>query len=1057
MKKTLLVAAILAASGCQVEGGLGTPGGLTDDDIQAQAEQKLNSLNISVDEAATVKQGKIFKSIEQMVVSNDENAYSQIEVTPSDPGAFSVQPTVSKSGSLDFYLNPDYVGEVTLVFTAPTISDQLSFEATLNILPAADIKDLSLASSASIYEDQDTTIPSFIGNLANNIYGPLVVGHSPSGALNSAPIVNSDGSITLSPAPNFFGAIELSTSFQNYPGDPHITTVTVTNVNDAPSFVVGSNIEVEKNSGAHTISDFITIMDMGPFEAEIQSALLFNVGSNNGALFSVPPAIDSSGQLTFELAGGVSGEAVVTVQLKDNGGTDNGGRDSSMLLTFTITVPEPVIDDLVVLPNETVLEDQGAVSISSFVQYTSAITSSDVTYNFNSTVNFDAAPIVTANGELQFAAAPNEFGTLEIEASLNSDPAATRTFTVEILPVNDQPSLTFSGTNQRVSVGSGPQTSSQFFVVDSYGPANESTQTTSGWEVVVEDETLFASLPVVNASGEIEYEFKPAAEGKSNVTVRMIDSGGTANGGNPYSAAYSFSLEAKIMIESFAVAPSGYPKEVNFTWSYGGPGDRLEFHIEESVGMGFNKADINGDGVVDSGDNITIGDSSLIRKLDILYPDILDARNYKLVAYSGVDVVTESDVIDTTAIAYNDLIGIYSSASTNIYTGSSFQFSEDGTYLLVGGSAPTASAPALLYKIDAQGRYQFHQSIEMPAPVSGIETGFGGRSAFHPSGNAFVIAAGQHDDAGYNSGRAFMYKLNSATGFFEFSYQIAPAWVIAYHNFGGTAIKFNSDGSRLVISASGDRYSGYGIDRLTAGSNGAGWSNSGAVWVFELDASVNITDEYSIKSGNVKYSNFGFDLDIDENNVLYVVTKNTAYADKQPALYRYNLNSSPAVSLSSISLPGPELDASSPNEVVKFEVTPDGKFTYFAARDHMIHVINNLTNTIENAYSYEDDFNLTGIGTSMFTGYDLYYRDGRLIAGSRACVEGGVDLPVLCGNPNGGGVVLFDANDSGELLNPKILGPVQSFWASWFSSGVGMAPNGDIFISQPRQSKFFQY
>jgi len=55
-------------------------------------------------------------------------------------------------------------------------------------------------------------------------------------------------------------------------------------------------------------------------------------------IVSCPPAISPTGVLTFTPAPNVSGSATVSLQLHDNGGTANGGIDTSAAQTFTITV-----------------------------------------------------------------------------------------------------------------------------------------------------------------------------------------------------------------------------------------------------------------------------------------------------------------------------------------------------------------------------------------------------------------------------------------------------------------------------------------------------------------------------------------------------------------------------------------------------------------------------------------------------------------------------------------------------------------------------------------------
>src|SRR5205085_1566706 len=60
--------------------------------------------------------------------------------------------------------------------------------------------------------------------------------------------------------------------------------------------------------------------------------------NTNNALFSVQPSISAAGVLTFTPAPNAFGTATVNVNLQDNGGTANGGVDTSATMTFTITV-----------------------------------------------------------------------------------------------------------------------------------------------------------------------------------------------------------------------------------------------------------------------------------------------------------------------------------------------------------------------------------------------------------------------------------------------------------------------------------------------------------------------------------------------------------------------------------------------------------------------------------------------------------------------------------------------------------------------------------------------
>jgi hypothetical protein len=129
----------------------------------------------------------------------------------------------------------------------------------------------------------------------------------------------------------------------NNPGrDSNTATVsiTVTPVNDRPSFTKGPNQSVSKNSGPHTVPAWATNFSPGPANESSQTILAYHVVSNtNPSLFSAAPAISTNGTLTYTSANGATGTATIGVTVQDNGGTLNGGLDTSdPPQTFTITV-----------------------------------------------------------------------------------------------------------------------------------------------------------------------------------------------------------------------------------------------------------------------------------------------------------------------------------------------------------------------------------------------------------------------------------------------------------------------------------------------------------------------------------------------------------------------------------------------------------------------------------------------------------------------------------------------------------------------------------------------
>ncbi len=123
--------------------------------------------------------------------------------------------------------------------------------------------------------------------------------------------------------------------------DTATVSLTVLPVNDAPSYTAASVlIEVDESAGAQTVSDWASNIDPGaPDESGQQLTFVFNNPQHAGGFFSQPPFINPvSGDLIFTVTNGVTGSAFFSVVLTDDGGTDNGGVDTSQAVDLEIRV-----------------------------------------------------------------------------------------------------------------------------------------------------------------------------------------------------------------------------------------------------------------------------------------------------------------------------------------------------------------------------------------------------------------------------------------------------------------------------------------------------------------------------------------------------------------------------------------------------------------------------------------------------------------------------------------------------------------------------------------------
>ena len=394
-----------------------------------------------------------------------------------------------------------------------------------------------------------------------------ITGNTNAALFSVAPAVSPTGTLTYTPAANAVGTATITLTLSDDGGTagggvdtsaPQTFTITVTAVNDIPIFTVGPNQTATENSGAHTVAGWATAISAGP-PNEAGQTLTFNVtGNTNAALFSAGPAVSSTGTLTYTLAPNTSGAATITLTLSDNGGTANGGVDTSAPQTFTITVTGVnTAPSFTVGANQTVLEDAGAQSVPNWA---TAIdpggpdeAGQTLTFNITGNTNaalFSVAPAVSSTGTLTYTTAPNASGTATITLVLQDnggtanggvDTSAPQTFTITVTAVNDAPSFV-SGGNRTSAEDAGAQSVANWATAISAGPADEAGQTLAFVVTGNTNPALFSVAPAVSAAGTLTYMSAPNAFGSADITLVLQDSGGTANGGVNTSAPVIFTI-----------------------------------------------------------------------------------------------------------------------------------------------------------------------------------------------------------------------------------------------------------------------------------------------------------------------------------------------------------------------------------------------------------------------------------------------------------------------------------------------------------------------------------
>jgi hypothetical protein len=275
-------------------------------------------------------------------------------------------------------------------------------------------------------------------------------------SLQITPQANQSGLATITINVNLSGGGTLTDTFM----------LTVLPVNDRPSFFILGAPAVLEDSGAQTVPNFVTNINPGPLE-ETQSVSFTATVNTNPGLFSVAPAVSSSGTLTYTPAPNAFGDAIVTLVMKDNGGTANGGLDTSTEQAFTISItPVNDVPTFTKGANQTINEDAGFQFVGNWATNISAgpNESDGLTFQVTNNTNpglFSQQPAVFTNGLLTYMPAFNAFGSADITIVLKDnggtanggvDTSAPQTFTITVNSINDAPLINlqafFVQTNQ---------------------------------------------------------------------------------------------------------------------------------------------------------------------------------------------------------------------------------------------------------------------------------------------------------------------------------------------------------------------------------------------------------------------------------------------------------------------------------------------------------------------------------------------------------------------------------------------------------------------------------
>ena len=162
------------------------------------------------------------------------------------------------------------------------------------------------------------------------------------------PAISSTGVLTFTPAANQFGShvITVLATDNGSPSaqTPQSFTINITGVNDAPTFTAVSPPVANQLPGAQPFTNVVVVTSASPGPGESNAMTVEIVSVSNPGLFSSVPTLVSTtpsggnASINYTIAPNGLGSSTVQLRITDNGGTANGGSNTSVTQSIVIQV-----------------------------------------------------------------------------------------------------------------------------------------------------------------------------------------------------------------------------------------------------------------------------------------------------------------------------------------------------------------------------------------------------------------------------------------------------------------------------------------------------------------------------------------------------------------------------------------------------------------------------------------------------------------------------------------------------------------------------------------------
>ena len=242
-------------------------------------------------------------------------------------------------------------------------------------------------------------------------------------------LLNGNGeqkTIRISPRENAYGTCTVYiTVTDSIDSNNYSFTIHIKPVNDQPIFTTNSIPILYEDCGIKMIK-WVNHINPGA-DNESNQSFTFIIKPDKHKLLSVPPSISSDGVLCLSISPDQYGSAKFYVNLKDDGGTEFGGIDTSITQQFILTV-EPVNDcpDFVKGNDQIVLNTQGKQVIPGWALNINKGPFEDnqsIFFNLSTTNDrlFSEKPYLSKDGTLSYSPNPDYSGIATVSVSAKDD------------------------------------------------------------------------------------------------------------------------------------------------------------------------------------------------------------------------------------------------------------------------------------------------------------------------------------------------------------------------------------------------------------------------------------------------------------------------------------------------------------------------------------------------------------------------------------------------------------------------------------------------------------